>query len=418
MKRLLLIVLSVVTGCLAYGCGTIVPEDGDDGDNERKAISLTTKQGEYVQASTRFAYRFLTRIDENELKNGRTEWFVSPLSLQFALGMLLNAAQGETADEICRALGYGAGETAEINTWSKLMLDQLPALDKKTDLSIADAIFVKKDVTLKAPYVKTVGDYYGAAIENLDFSKTHASAKHINEWCSKQTKGMVPKVLDETNPNALAYLINALYFKSEWKEKFPKGSTASETFTDEAGKTGKVKMMKLDGKHFIYGENETFQFVHLPYGNGAFLMTVLLPQKGVTVHDVTVQLEKGYQTAFQLGYSAEVDLWLPKFETKYHIQLNDILSAMGMPRSFRPGADFTAMSDKADYVDFVTQDAIVKVDEEGTEAAAVTVIGMMEATALPRQPEKAVFHADHPFLYLITEASTGAVLFAGKYAGK
>ena len=100
MKRVLLIVLSVVTACLAYGCGAIVPDDGDDGDNERKAITLTTKQGEYVQASTRFAYRFLTRIDENELKNGRTEWFVSPLSLQFALGMLLNAAQGETADEI------------------------------------------------------------------------------------------------------------------------------------------------------------------------------------------------------------------------------------------------------------------------------------------------------------------------------
>lgn len=416
MKRLLLIVLSVVTTCLAYGCGAIVPDDGDDGDNERKAITLTTKQGEFVQASTRFAYRFLTRIDENELKNGRTEWFVSPLSLQFALGMLLNAAQGETADEICRTLGYGAGETAEINTWSKLMLDQLPALDKKTDLSIADAIFVKKDVTLKAPYVQTVGDYYGAAIENLDFSQTSAAAKHINDWCSKQTKGMVPKVLEKTDPGALAYLINALYFKSEWREKFPKGSTASETFTDEAGNTGKVKMMKLDGKQFIYGENETFQFVHLPYGNGAFVMSVLLPKKGVTVHDVTVQLEKD-QTALRFADNTEVDLWLPRFESKYHIQLNDILSAMGMPRSFRPGADFTAMSDRADYVDFVTQDAAVKVDEEGTEAAAVTVIGMVE-TALPISPKKAVFHADHPFLYLITETSTGAVLFAGKYAGK
>ena len=218
------------------------------------------------------------------------------------------------------------------------MLDQLPALDKKTDLSIADAIFVKKDVTLKAPYVKTVGDYYGAAIENLDFSQTSASAKHINDWCSKQTKGMVPKVLEKTDPSALAYLINALYFQSEWTEKFPKGSTASETFTDEAGNTGKVKMMKLDGKQFIYGENETFQFVHLPYGNGAFVMSVLLPKKGVTVHDVTVQLEKD-QTALRFGDNTEVDLWLPRFESKYHIQLNDILSAMGMPRSFRPGAD-------------------------------------------------------------------------------
>ena len=412
MKKLLLIALCTATCWLAFGCGTISPESGD---NERKDISLTTKQGEFVQAGNVFAYRFLARIDKNEQETQNGDWFVSPLSLQFALGMLLNAAQGETAEEICRTLGYGAGETAEINTWCKLMLEQLPGLDKKTDLSIADAIFVKKDATLKAPYVKAVEDYYGATIENLDFSKVASATKHINDWCSKQTKGMIPKVLDQVSPDILAYLINALYFKSEWQEKFPKGSTASETFTDEDGKAGKVKMMKLDGKQFNYGENDSFQFVRLPYGNGAFAMTVLLPKKGVTVHDLTALLEQD-PLAFQYGRSTEVDLWLPRFETKYHVRLNDILSDMGMSHSFHPGADFTAMSDRAAYVDFVTQDAMVKVDEEGTEAAAVTVIGIRDSAAMP--PQKAVFHADHPFLYLITETSTGAVLFAGKYAGK
>ncbi len=116
-------------------------------------------------------------------------------------------------------------------------------------------------------------------------------------------------------------------------------------------------------------------------------------------------------------WSVETDLWLPRFETKYHIGLNDILKDMGMPRSFSPQADFKAMSDYASFVGFVQQDAVIKVDEEGTEAAAVTVIGMLAGTA-HYEPQKVVFHADHPFLYLITETSTGAILFAGKYSGK
>jgi len=173
-------------------------------------------------------------------------------------------------------------------------------------------------------------------------------------------------------------------------------------------------MMKLAGREFSYGETDLCQIVNLPYGNGNFEMTVFLPKSGHTVSELTAEMAKGALPRF-FG-SAEVDLWLPRFETKYHIQLNDILCRMGMPTAFNPvKADFLAMCDQNSYVDFVQQDAIVKVDEEGTEAAAVTVIGMEMAAAVP--PGKAVFHADHPFLYLITETSTGAVLFAGKYGG-
>ncbi len=397
---------------LVSGCGSISPENGK---NERKDIPLTTKQGEYIKAGNEFAWRFMAKVDEAESKGEKGDWFVSPLSLQIALGMLLNGAQGETAAEICRTLGYKDGETAYINDWCKLMLDQLPQLDKKTDLTLADAIFVKKGVPLKDPYVKTVEQYYDAAIENLDFYQVEKSTKYINNWCSKQTKGLIPKVIDKVSPDLMAYLINALYFKSEWQEKFPKANTSDERFTYEDGTTGQVPMMKLDGKSFRYGETETYQFIRLPYGNGAFCMTVVLPKEGTTVHEVTALLEKE-KPSFLDTRSLEVDLWLPRFETKYHIQLNDILAELGMPLSFiKDVADFKAMSEYASHVDFVTQDAVVRVDEEGTEAAAVTVIGMVEATGIPF---KTVFHADHPFLYLITEQSTGAILFAGKYAGR
>lgn len=415
MKKItwLLFLLATLFGA---ACQEVEPEKQDDGENPFQPISLSTKQAGFVTSGNTFAFRFLDRVDSFATGNGDKNWFVSPLSLQIALGMLLNGAQGQTAAEICEMLGYKADETAEVNDWCKLMLRSLPILDKKTDLALADAIFYNKKVSLKGPYRNTVSQTYDAMLEALDFSKTKASADVINDWCSKQTKGMVPHVLDEVSPIAVAYLVNALYFKSQWLEKFPKGSSTNERFTDENGKSSKVKMMKLAGKQFSYAENEVCQAVRLPYGNGAYAMTVLLPQAGHTVHDVAAYLEK--QNHVPWGASAEVDLWLPRFESKYHILLNDILTALGMKSAFDSRfADFSAMSDTPSFVSFVQQDAAIKVDEEGTEAAAVTVIGMDYSSALPREPQKVVFHADHPFLYLITESSTGVILFAGKYAG-
>ena len=388
----------------------------DKGKNPYTRITLSTKQADFVTAGNTFAGRFIDKIDANALKNNESEWIVSPLSLQLALGMLLNGAQGETATEICKTLGYNEGETAEINAWAKLMLEQLPKLDKKTDLALADAIFYNQTLTLKAPYKDAVGTNYKATLEALDFTKKKASADVINKWCDKQTKGLIPQVLDEVDPSYLAYLINALYFKSQWREKFTKTASANEPFYQENGSKGMVKMMKQAGNKYQYGETETWQAIRLPYGNGNFAMTVVLPKEGHTVREVSAALGKG--EIVSTLWDVEADLWLPRFETKYHIGLNDILMDMGMPLSFSPKADFKAMSEYASFVGFIQQDAVIKVDEEGTEAAAVTVIGMDATSALVEPPQKVVFHADHPFLYLITETSTGTILFAGKYSGK
>lgn len=409
--------ICVLSLLLLFSCNELNQEENGEGNNPFTPISLNTKQSGYVAAGNDFAGRFIARIDENSLKKNENAWIVSPLSLQLALGMLLNGAQGETATEICQTLGYGEGETAEINAWAKLMLEQLPKLDKKTDLALADAIFYNKTMTLKAPYKDAVGTNYKATFEALDFTKTKASADIINKWCDKQTKGLIPKVIDEVDPNYLAYLVNALYFKGQWKEKFAKGNSGNETFYQEDGSKDKVRMMKLDGKEFAYGETDIWQAIRLPYGNGNFAMTVVLPKEGHTVRDISSALGKGEKVT--MSWNVEADLWLPRFETKYHIKLNDILIDMGMPRSFDPNtADFGAMSDYPSFVGFVQQDAVIKVDEEGSEAAAVTLIGNFASSAHVDPPQKVVFHADHPFLYLITESSTGTILFAGKYSGK
>lgn len=384
----------------------------DPANNPYKPLDLTTRSAEFARQGNTFAFDFLNRI--NTVEEG--DYIISPLSMQFLLGMLLDGARGETADEICDVLGYGAGEVDAVNEYCLSMLEQLPSLDKKTKLSIANAIFVNDKYPLLATYKSTVGQFYQAEVANLDFSDAAGSLKKMNGWCSKKTNGLIPKVLDEVSRDMLAFLFNAMYFKGEWKEKFSKGNTGDETFTTEDGAKKKVRMMKIE-KNFAYQDNDDFRVVRLPYGNGAFCMLVILPQAGKTTADVASALKScDWDTFVHSMVSCHVDLWLPKFETRYSKKLNDILSEMGMSSSFsKSKADFLAMSDYALCLDFVKQDAFIKVDEEGTEAAVVSSAGMVSGSA--NLGEHVVFHADRPFLYLIAESSSGAILFAGKYSG-
>ena len=383
-------------------------------NNPYNGVNLTTKSFELVDKGHAFDFAFIDKVNASTAQ----DYIISPLSMQFLLGMLLDGAQGETADEICRVLGYGAGEVEAVNDYCLSLLQQLPALDKKTTLQIANAIFVDDGWPLLDTYTGTVEHYYKAQVSNLDFRDNSGSLKAINGWCKDHTNGLIPKVLDRVDPDMLAYLLNALYFKGQWKEKFPKGATAQETFTDETGARDQKPMMKLE-KTFSYFENECFQAVSLPYGNGAFSLLVILPVGKNKVADVTASLKKDWNNLFfREMVPCEVDLWLPRFETSFHIRLNELLSDMGMPSSFDPAnADFKAMSDYALCLSFVQQDAVIKVDEEGAEAAVVSSAGMMKNTSMA-PGEHVVFHADHPFLYLITETTTKAVLFAGRYGGK
>ena len=408
MKQFGLWAVTAALLTVSLSCKKIDP----DNNNPYKALDLTTKSAEFARQGNTFAFDFIDRINTA----AEEDFIISPISMQFLLGMILDGARNGTADEICAVLGYGAGEAEAVNAYCLSMLEQLPSLDKKTTLSIANAIFVNKQYSLKDSYKSTVGKYYQAEVANLDFSDGAGSLKTINGWCKKQTNGMIPKVLDEVSTDMLAYLLNAMYFKSQWKEKFPKGNTSDETFTAGTGATKKVPMMK-NREDFPYQDNDDFRVVSLPYGNGAFSMKVILPQSGKTLSEVTAALKTTDWNEFLSEMvRCDVDLWLPKFETKYSKKLNDILSDMGMPSAFSATADFKAMSDDALCLSFVKQDAVIKVDEEGTEAAVVSSAGMMAASAGPG--EHIVFHADHPFLYLITESSTGAILFAGRYGGE
>ena len=374
-----------------------------------KGMDLPTKSASILEQGNAFAFRFLSRVEAST----EGSYIVSPLSLQFLLGLVLNGAQGTTADQICQVLGYGAGEMIVMNDFARAVLDQLPSLDEKTTVNIANSVVVNKAYSVLDSYKTAVVEYYDADVSNRDFLDA-ATLHDINQWAYDNTNGLIPKVLDELDASALSYLLNALYFKGVWKEPFDKQDTSTKPFTNEKGEQVSVPMMKQEGKYIAYREESHFRAVNLPYGNGAFSMTVVLPSAGFTVADVLAELS-GEMSGFigSMSGSTRVNLWLPKFEITSHINLNGILSEMGMPLAFSSFADFGAMSPDALCLSAVMQDAIIKVDEEGTEAAAVTT-GVV-ATSVPAPPVD--FHADHPFLYLISESSTGVILFAGKYTG-
>ena len=268
MKSIYILAASSLLLCTA-ACSQVGPEGGN---NPYKALELSTKGAEFVQKGSSFTFEYIDRINSES----KGDYIISPLSMQFLLGMILDGAQGATADEICSVLGYGKGEVDAVNEYCLSMLEQLPKMDKKTKLNIANAIFVDEGWPLLGSYKSDVGKYYRAEVSNLDFSNGPASLKVINGWCSKHTEGLVPKILDEVSPDILAYLLNALYFKSQWSEKFSKALTAEELFTDESGTKSKVNMMKQE-KSYNYTENEVFKAVTIPYGNGVYSMTVLLP---------------------------------------------------------------------------------------------------------------------------------------------
>ena len=378
-------------------------------NEEFKPIQLTAEQKARVSQDNDFAFEFLNKtistVDESNV-------FVSPLSLSIALGMLRNGAQGDTKTEIGTAIKLNALSDDAINSYYKIMQTSLPKMDSKTDLSIANSIWYKEGFSAKSDFLKTNTDYFNAYIKALDFSKAWA-LDTINGWCAKKTNNLIPKVLNEIDPDARMFLMNAVYFKGIWAKQFNANSTQDYTFTNEKNQTSTVKMMMKEDT-VAYGKNDMAQFVDLPYGNGAFSMTVILPEYGKTTADVLKTLDsETFNSMISSMQTKKVKLLIPRFKAKNTYMLNDALKSMGMKKAFEINAELNGISDlKPLFVSFVKQDTYVEVTEEGTKAAAVTTIGIYTTSIQIDEPP--VFAVDKPFIFLIREKSTGVILFIGK----
>ena len=414
MKHMTLILAAVALTCMA-GCNKANTENNETTPIERKDITLTKSQQGFVQAGNTFAFNLFRQV----LKQEESSFMVSPLSIEYALSMLCNGAVGNTQTEILNLLGYSAGQMADVNEFCKYLTKSLYEVDNTVKLNISNALIANTaKARLKKDYISTLTNYYDALAKGYDFGSENAAAlSYINNWAKEQTNGMIPKLLDDLDPNTYALLMNAIYFKGIWCKdiEFDARDTRADKFTREDATEAKVDYMNKTTE-MLYRAEEGFQMVGLPYGNSAYQMVVMLPDKGKKLSDMASALTGETFSSMRMSKKT-VSIKLPKFETENKIELNEILQALGMQLAFTGGADFSAMAEDPLYVSRVFQKAKIKVDEKGTEAAAVTVIDMKETAYFPGS-EIPEFHATRPFMYLIRETSTGAILFMGRYDGK
>lgn len=401
---------------------------------EPHPMQLTPSQTAFMKNNNQFTLNFLRTVNMADRSNN--SYIYSPLSITYVLGMVNDAATGQTEQELEQALGFSEGGIQAVNEYCKNLIDNLPKVDEYVQLDIANAIFLNKDYTLKEQFKSDMLQYFDAKAEALDFSSPQTLG-HINGWCNEKTRGMIPTILEEVNPYMVSYLLNAIYFKADWTSKFDEKNTKNEAF---ATGTGTTQLPLMQQNVLIqYLNNGICSAVVIPYGTGLWNMTVMLPEEGKTTDDIinllatagidglegTFCVENSEMAAMKEVRFApyEVELKLPRFNTASDTNdlgiggLIDLLRQMGIRLVFDSNnAEIPNMANVPVYINMMRQKAAIDVNEEGAKASAVTVAGM-KVTGLPEMFPKATFHANRPFVYVIREQSSGVILFVGKFTG-
>lgn len=378
-------------------------------------LILSDAQRGMITRNNDFALRLFQKT------SGMDSRVMSPLSVTYLMSVLANGADGQTRQEILSTIGWGdSGKDAvslqDVNDFCRMMMDKVAREDKAVTVDIANYVAVNNRLTVGEGFRKAVTDNYRAGVESLDFSSSK-TLKHINDWCSKQTRGMIPSIIDNVSPQDVSYLLNAIYFNGTWTDPFDKQDTQLERFRGYTRDIKRVDMMHRNDSYF-YAEGKGFKAVEIPYGNRSFSMTVLLPDEDKSIDEVLGGLSAEKLNMLRQDLEkCEVDLKLPRFTTELEQPLNEVIASLGAPSMFSSSANFSRLASGDFFVSKMLQKAKIEVSEEGTKAAAVTAAIMTMSALNPEGPRRVDFHADRPFLYLITEAQTGAILFIGQYTG-
>lgn len=387
-------------------------------DNELRPPLRIVIREEYaakMNSNTDFAIRlFQTTADNDE---STPNVFVSPLSVNMALGMLWNGATGENWDEMQQMLGNAGYTPEQINEYDLYLRKQLSMVDPSSELIVANAIWTDDRFPVRQPFIDVNEQYYDAKVEHANFASP-LTLQQINDWCNNHTKGKIPEILEELSPDAKMVLANALYFKGGWNKTFKKENTTSADFLNSNGSKSNVRMMRQQAE-FLYNENEDWRALQMQYGNGGFSMVVLLPQTGKTISALIPTLNtETWNELMDDANSWTVNLTLPRFKAEYTYQMEKgILQSMGMRKAFIPSDEyFTDITPSELFLSQVIHKTYIGVDEEGSEAAGVTAVMMEMTSSGPgADPSKPIeFRVDQPFVYAIRENSTGTILFIGK----
>ena len=373
-------------------------------------VELDTRtQEEIAKTGNVFANNLMLQM--NQLVTNQN-MMISPMSLQYALGMLSNGCDEAALKEITDAMGMNDYSLDMLNSFYYNLTQTLAKEDKDFTLKLANAIWIQNDYQVGQNFIQNNKALFNADVSNINFEQANKAKKTINEWASKATEGTIKKLSLQINNMTRVVLANACYLKGKWTLPFNKKDTKKEIFYNLDGSTSEANMMYLtETLNFRNSSSEPYMAVELPYGNQTFSMLVILPKEDKTLDDIipTINWSK-----MHLG-GRNVHVQLPKFkiEANYPDEIMKCVEEMGINRIFIPGS-LSGINDEL-YVSFIAQDTFIEVDEAGTEASAVTTIGMVDAAGPESTPPPTpTIRMDRPFAFAICENTTGAVLFMGK----
>jgi serpin B len=323
--------------------------------------------------------------------------------------MALNGANGTTRDGMLNALRMNGVSPETINNSSKDLTNSLLNVDKRVLISIANSVWSENNFVVKKPFTDVLTNYYNA--ESKTFDETDPKVPDImNKWIDTKTNGLIDHMLDQLPDNTKMLLINAIYFKGKWASQFDKNNTAQASFYRSDGSTVQVPTMKQSAEYKIY-DGDGFTLAEMPYGQGNFVMDIILPDAKNGIKTVLpLVTDANLKVWFSQMGTRKTDISMPRFKYTYKRELKDILGDMGMGIAFTDNADFSNISDIGLLINFILHQALIETNEEGTEAAAVTIIGIGVTSAGPNF----VLTIDHPFIYVIRETTTNSILFMGK----
>ena len=381
-----------------------------NGVSQPRKLQLSVAEQGLVQDCNDFSFNLLAQAASNEKQENI---ILSPLSASMLLGMLMNGADGETLAQMRQVTGFEDDATIEeINAYYKQLIDVLPALDTETTVRLANGIWVREDFPVIEDFIQACKQSFEAEAKNVPTFVDNNVLNEINRFAAQHTNNLIKQVIDPSmvDENTAMALVNALYFKAKWQDKFKKADTKPQVFTTLNDEQIQAKMLRRTGS-MRYGEEKDYQLLELPYKGGKYCADIILPAKGIDIRKWVEDLDaERWQQMLNSTSYPEVEMALPKFALKYSRRLNDDLSALGMSDAFGEKANFSRLSKRETYVDLIHQYTFMQVDEEGTEAAAVT-IGLMVDKAAIDMPEKR-FIADRPFVLLVREKDYGTILFA------
>ncbi len=405
MKGKLMFLLFVMILLLVSGCDVTEPTG--------PLRELSSAETELIEADNSFGLKLFKEINT---ETPDSNVFISPLSISMALGMTYNGAAGSTEEAMRTTLEFGNLSRGEINESYKSLIELLEEIDSDVKFNIANSIWYKYDRPFKQDFFERCRDYFDARVSPLDFNQTEAVKDTINNWVEENTNGRIKDILDYVHPLAVMYLVNAIYFNGNWTYQFNEEDTKDEPFHLPGGGTKDCKMMEVKSR-FKYFEDSAMQAIDIPYGNGNYSMTVILPQYGEDIEEFIAGLTKGQWDEWMNNFTEDsVNLFLPKLKLEYKTDsiLKEVLKDMGMEIAFDQfRANFTGMADPSNiWIGRVIHKAFLEIDEEGTEAAAATVVEMLES-AVPVPGHPTIF-VNRPYIFAIRENHSGTILFIGK----